>query len=179
MQSLDTQINRFRMMGNHESGCNSLKPQPKQEGFQYDYYVIMHCDCFMALKDPTHEEKVKFVRHMATRFGGVHTRACNTSNPVLEKYRDKMVYVTLNCTCWLAEVDKPAQAVYTEPMTPDPLVAEIKAKVHAVRENALGPHLDTPIYDQLAREYDKKYNTMDYFDTALAEKLIRMGGHYR
>lgn len=64
------------------------------------------------------------------------------------------------------------------PTQPDPLVAEIKAKVHEVRANALGPHLDTPIYDQLAREYDKKYNTMDYFETALAQKLKRMGQHH-
>jgi len=173
--SLDTQINRFRMMGNHESGCNSLKPQPKQEGFQYDVYIVMHCDCFLALKNPTQQEKVKFVRHMGTRFGGVHARTCNTSNPIQELYRGKMVWVTRNCTCWLAEVDKPAKPAYTEPMTTDPLVAEIRAKVHEVRANALGPHLDTPIYDQLAREYDKRYNTMNYFETALAQKLKRMG----
>ena len=178
MHSIDIQVNRFRLMGNHASGCNSLKSQPKQEGFQYDVYIIMHCDCFIALKNPTQEEKTKFVRHMATRFAGVHARDCNTSNPIQEKYRNEMVWVTRNCTCWLSQVDKPAPVPYTEPMTPDPLVEEIKAKVHAVRANALGPHLDTPIYDQLAREYDKKYNTMDYFETALAQKLKRMGQHH-
>lgn len=57
----------------------------------------------------------------------------------------------------------------------DPVVQTIKAEVHKIRANALGPHLDTPIYDQLAREYDKKYNTVDYFETALAQKLKLIG----
>jgi len=61
-------------------------------------------------------------------------------------------------------------------MTPNP-VETIKAEVHKIRANALGPHLDTPIYDALAREYDKKFNTMDYFETALAQKLKIMGRH--
>jgi hypothetical protein len=60
-------------------------------------------------------------------------------------------------------------------MTSNPSVEELKAKVHKIRPNALGPHLDTPIYDQLAREYDKKYNETSYFETALAKKLQRMG----
>lgn len=241
MSSLDAQINRFRLMNNHASGCNSLAPQPKQEGFQYDVYIVMHCDCFISLKNPTFEEKVKFVRHMATRFGGVHTQKCHTSNPLREKYRDNWVWLIRHCNCWLAEVDKPAPAPYTEPMTQflilptdrsvaffdtdrtypneraaiqmlvyqgydtdtessnywghdnriipkeqweaeknqahNPVVATLKAEIHKIRANALGPHLDTPIYDQLAREYDKKYNTMDYFETALAQKLKRMGQH--
>lgn len=53
----------------------------------------------------------------------------------------------------------------------NPVVAQIKAQVEEIRQNALGPHLDTPIYDQLAREYDKKYNTMNYFETDLGKKL--------
>jgi hypothetical protein len=52
-----------------------------------------------------------------------------------------------------------------------PSVAQIKQEVDKIRDQALGPHLDTPIYDQLAREYDKKYNTMSYFETDLAKKL--------
>lgn len=72
-------------------------------------------------------------------------------------------------------ITKEAFEAESRPAVPDPLVEEIKAKVHAVRANALGPHLDTPIYDQLAREYDKRYNTMDYFETALAQKLKMMG----
>lgn len=241
MNSLDAQIKRFRSMKNHASGCNSLKPQPEQEGFYYDVHVIMHCDCFLALKDPTFEEQVKFVRHMATRFGGVHTQACNASNPIKEMYRNELVYVTRHCNCWLAEVDKPVPAPYTEPMTQflilpydspatffdtdrtypteraavkmliyqgysdtpqysdywghdyriiskdqweaekllahNPVVETLKHEIRKIRANALGPHLDTPIYDQLAREYDKRYNTMNYFETALAQKLKRMGQH--
>jgi hypothetical protein len=59
-------------------------------------------------------------------------------------------------------------------MTQEPVQA-LKAKVDKVRANALGPHLDTPIYDQLAREYDKKYGNLDYFDTALAQRLKLIG----
>ncbi len=182
MSSLDAQIHRFRLMNNHASGCYSLKPQPKQEGFQYDVYIVMHCDCFISLKDPTFEEKVKFVRHMASHFGGVHTLTCHTSNPVKEKYRDHMVWLTRNCNCWLSEVDKPAEPAYTEPMTPDHSeefrnlkLTELKAEVAQIRAKALGPHLDTPIYDQLAREYDKRYNNMNFFDSELSKRLQQMG----
>lgn len=58
-------------------------------------------------------------------------------------------------------------------------LSEIKAKVDQTIGNALGPHMDTPIYDQLVREYDKAYNTYNYFDTALAEKLQRIGQRNR
>lgn len=182
MSSLDAQIHRFRLMNNHASGCNSLASQPKQEGFQYDVYIVMHCDCFISLKNPTFEEKVKFVRHMATRFGGVHTQACHTSNPVKEKYRDNWVWLTRNCNCWLSEVDKPAEKPYTGSMPTDPaqpVLDAIKAQVSQIRANALGPHLDTPIYDQLAREYDKKYNNANFFDSALAKRLEQVGRHNR
>ncbi len=61
----------------------------------------------------------------------------------------------------------------------DPVVQTIKAEVHKIRANALGPHLDTPIYDQLAREYDKKYNNANFFDSALAKRLEQIGRHNR
>lgn len=54
-------------------------------------------------------------------------------------------------------------------------LSEIKAKVDHTVAKALGPHMDTPIYDQLVREYGKQYRTYNYFDTALAEKLQRIG----
>jgi hypothetical protein len=60
-------------------------------------------------------------------------------------------------------------------MSTDPELTELKAKVDQTRANALGPHLDTPIYDQLAREYDKKYGNLDYFDSALAQRLKLLG----
>jgi len=73
----------------------------------------------------------------------------------------------------------PAPAGPFEAPAPDPNLARIKDKVDQVRANALGPHLDTPIYDQLAREYDEKFNTTSYFDTALAKKLEQIGKRYR
>jgi hypothetical protein len=49
----------------------------------------------------------------------------------------------------------------------------LRQEVAKVAKKALGPHLDTPIYDQLTREYDEKYNTTSYFDSALHDKLNR------
>lgn len=56
-----------------------------------------------------------------------------------------------------------------------PVLDAIKAQIEDIRSKALGPHLDTPIYDQLAREYDKKYGNLDYFDSALAQRLKLLG----
>lgn len=60
----------------------------------------------------------------------------------------------------------------------DPVPA-LKAKVDQARDTALGPHLDTPIFDQMAREYDLKYSTNSYFDSDLSKKLERMGKRNR
>lgn len=69
-----------------------------------------------------------------------------------------------------------SQAEYDRETNPADLT-EIKEKVREVTGKALGPHLDTPIYDQLAREYDKKYNAFDYFESAVAKKLHLLGAH--
>lgn len=52
-----------------------------------------------------------------------------------------------------------------------PSIAKLRREIDVVLGKALGPHIDTPIYDQLAREYDERYGTNTYFDSALHEKL--------
>jgi hypothetical protein len=70
-------------------------------------------------------------------------------------------------------VDTAEKEEYTDQMpteTPTPN-AKLRSEIAEVIGKALGPHLDTPIYDQLAREYDERYGTNSYFDSALYEKL--------
>jgi hypothetical protein len=56
----------------------------------------------------------------------------------------------------------------------NPVVATIRHEIDKIRSQALGPHLDTPIYDTLAREYDAKYSNMQYFETDLGKRLTNM-----
>jgi hypothetical protein len=142
----------------------------------------MHCDCLLSIENPTEQEKIAFLRKIGEVFPWPHDKGCPNIYPKYELYRGKMQAVRMNCTCWLSELDKPAPEAYTEPMTSSETpsaLSEIKLKVDQTLGKALGPHLDTPIYDQLAREYDKKYNTLNYFDTELAQKLERIGRHNR
>lgn len=239
---LEHHFKRLRYLGAHPEGCNSRKPQPFIAGC--DVAFDMPCDCILSNEDPTHEEKVKYVRFMA-RHKALHDGACAIYVPLWDTYRGKRVNVVRNCTCWLSKLDKPAPKPYTESMTQflilpldrepaffdtertypteraaikmliyqgyddnwessgywghdyrivskseyeaetkepnpaQPVLDAIKAQVDQIRAKALGPHLDTPIYDQLAREYDEKYRTTTYFDSALAKKLERMGKYSR
>lgn len=175
----------------HESFCEILNPPGvptnKVTGETYDVYIIPHCDCWLAdyLHNLTTERKFEALRNLSYRFN-LHSMACERHLKTAIVYRNKPEIMSGWCNCWLS-VDTPKEEEYTEDMTPenpiptpepDPNLVRIKAKVDKVRQNALGPHLDTPIYDQLAREYDEKFNTTSYFDTALAKKLEQLGKRY-
>jgi hypothetical protein len=94
----------------HENGCNLRRDHPAPSdpvtGETFDVYVIQHCDCFMSLQAPSHEETMAFLRRINPFYSGLHDKECAQMNPIHEKYRNEWVWVRLNCTCWLAPAPK-------------------------------------------------------------------------
>lgn len=183
------EADRHRDWKHHESHCETLKPQgPKygSDGQVYDVYVIRHCTCWLSLENLSLEREFYALHDLSYRYD-LHSQACKRYLRKSITYRGKPDVLRFPCDCWLSvpfrdeEVDKPNSTPYTGPMPNEnnPVVEAIKAQVEQIRQNALGPHLDTPIYDQLAREYDAKYGNLDYFESPLGQRIMVLSSHLR